>query len=74
MTSRLRRWWHRLWYGDDDGRSADPRSVGEATLRHHLRHELSRGWDGPVWRTPREVRRMRREESRVLRMSDRRRA
>jgi hypothetical protein len=42
--------------------------VSETTLRHHLRHELSRGVDLPYWRQPKAVARMRRQEARQMRL------
>jgi hypothetical protein len=48
------------------GRPSD--AVSSDCLRHHLRHELSRGWEGPTWQSPKTVARMRRAEARHLRL------
>lgn len=51
------RWLARLWQADD--------VVSDACLRHYALAEGRQGWtDGPVWRTPRELRQRARAERR----------
>jgi hypothetical protein len=38
--------------------------VSRDCLRDALRAECAQGWEGPVWRTPKEVARLRRGERR----------
>jgi hypothetical protein len=37
-------------------------TISPSNRRHIARLELGQGWDGPVWRTPKEIAKMRRAE------------
>lgn len=50
---------------DEDERDSRPDHVSQSVLRHHQRHQDTRGVDLPTWRTPREIERLRRAERRA---------